>query len=157
MQHPLRSLSGTPDSSTGWDAVDREIEELARQSRSTVADAIKAGGPAGDQSSRQAPPRAGEGDHDLSDDTEDLHRQVAEYNPRPDPAHPIRTAVLLACACCLSIGRYGPANLLVLACLRGRRTTPLIVVHHQQSLCDVRPRADQELARYERIRLCGLR
>ncbi|GAA5866555.1 hypothetical protein JCM3774_004013 [Rhodotorula dairenensis] len=107
MQHPLRSLSNTPDSATGWDAVDREIEELARQSRSLATDAEKSGEQADQlRGGRQAPPRAGDSDHDSSDETEEMHRQAEQYAPRSEPAERTLKAGLLACACCLSIGSH---------------------------------------------------
>ncbi|KWU44170.1 MFS general substrate transporter [Rhodotorula sp. JG-1b] len=100
MQHPLRSASATPDSATGWEAVDREIEQLAHQGRMDESKAAKLAEGADVEEGREAPP------HDASDDTEALHAEAEQYIRRLDPEEQTRKVILLACACCLSIGSH---------------------------------------------------
>lgn len=110
MQHPLRSASATPDSATGWEAVDREIEQLAQQGRMDESKAAKLAEGADDvEDGREAPPPPGEGDHGASDDAEALHAEAEQYIRRLDPEEQTRKVILLACACCLSIGRCVPS------------------------------------------------
>ncbi|GAA5975880.1 hypothetical protein JCM10908_005313 [Rhodotorula pacifica] len=108
MQHPLRSLSGTPDSATGWDAVDREIEQLAQQSRPN--ESSKTFSKADRELSNEAPPTTTEGrdetEHDSSEDAEALHAEAEQYTKRPVAVDRTRRMILLACACCLSIGSH---------------------------------------------------
>lgn len=106
MQHPLRSASATPDSSTGWEAVDREIEQLAQRGRMDESKAAKLAEGADVEDGREAPPPS---DHDASDDAEALHTEAEQYVRRLDPEEQTRKVILLACACCLSIGRCVPS------------------------------------------------
>ncbi|GAA5951097.1 hypothetical protein JCM8115_005053 [Rhodotorula mucilaginosa] len=48
----------------------------------------------------------GEGDHGASDDAEALHAEAEQYIRRLDPEEQTRKVILLACACCLSIGSH---------------------------------------------------
>lgn len=132
MQHPLRSASATPDSATGWEAVDREIEQLAQQGRMDESKAAKlAEGADVEDGREEAPPLPGEGGHDAADDTEALHAEAEQYIRRLDPEEQTRKVILLACACCLSIGRCVPSFCTALAFIfSSRREFP-------KSLCNV--------------------
>lgn len=111
MQHPLRSLTPSPDSSdaVAWDDVDEEIARLAREGREMDAQESEADPAA--RVERSAPPRTSlaglHEDPDGGSQAGDVQSDDDMLAPRAEgQSDSRRRFVMLACACCLSIGRY---------------------------------------------------